>query len=422
MSRLLDDCFLHDKDRLRHDGALDILRERVSVIVDVEEVSLEAAAGRYLADAVAAPRNIPSTDNAAVDGYAFAHADHEPTGGFFPITSRMAAGDTNTVELPGFSAARIFTGAPMPRGADTVAMQEDCETHEQDGTQFVIVPSGLRKGANCRLAGEDVVEGAQVAKAGVRLRPQEIAAIASTGTPTASVYRKLRIAVISTGDEVIRPGSLFQPGLVYDANHFMLSAFLKSLPVECSDLGVCPDERDDVRKLLIDTANDYDVILSTGGASRGEEDHLVAALEELGSCHLWQLAVKPGRPVGFGQIADTPCFTLPGNPVAAFVCFLLYVRPTITKLAGGNWPTPERFSVPAGFSISSKPDRREFLRGFLVSDENGTQAMKFDRDGSGLISGLTASTGLIEIPEEMTRVQRGEPVHFIPYSTFGIPA
>ena len=418
--KLADDCFVHDKDRLRHAQALEILSENMRTIASVETVSLSNANGRILACDVIAPRNIPAFDNAAVDGYAYAHDDFEPTGGFFPLKNRIAAGDTAEIELPGFAAARIFTGAKMPKGADTIAMQEDCMLHDEDGGPYISIPAGLKKGANCRLAGEDVATDEIVAKSGIKLRPQDLAAIASTGTNEIQVYRPLKIGLLSSGNEILRPGETFEQGKVYDANHFMLSGLLENLNVEINDLGVCPDDAEKVHALLKDASTKFDVIISSGGASKGEEDHFVDELRDLGKCHLWQLAVKPGRPMSFGQIDDTLVFTLPGNPVAAFVCFSLYVRPSIQSLSGAEFNKPQRYQMPAGFSIKSKPDRREFLRGYIVNEGDAPVAMKFDRDGSGLITGLRESSGLIEISEETTSVSKGDMINFSPYSELGI--
>ena len=204
--RLLDDCFLHDKDRLKHHEALAILRDRLSAIASVETVRLEDALERILAEDVTAPRDVPLADNSAVDGYAFRHSDFDEAGGFFRLNQRVAAVHASVAVLGPWAAARIFTGAVMPPGADTVAMQEDCETHAQDGENFVIIPQGLKPGANRRKAGEDVAAGTSILKAGQRLRPQDIAAIASTGQAEIRVYRKLRVALVSTGDELRRPG------------------------------------------------------------------------------------------------------------------------------------------------------------------------------------------------------------------------
>jgi len=421
MRKLADDCFVHDKDRLRHEDALTLLRERMTPIAGITEIELAKTTGKILAEDVIAPRNIPAFDNSAVDGYAYAHADYQAAGGFFPLTARIVAGETSNIEMPTGSAARIFTGAKMPEGADTIAMQEDCEAHIQDGSNFVAIPDGLKQGANCRLAGEDVRERAIIAKAGSYLRPQDLAAIASTGTEKIKTFAALRIALLSSGDEVLRPGEAFEDGKVYDANHFMLRGMLEQLGCEVTDLGVSKDDATGIQATLSNAAQNHDVIISTGGASKGEEDHFIDALDTLGKRHLWQLAVKPGRPMCFGQIQDTVCFTLPGNPVAAFLCFLMYVRPSLLRLSGAEWKTPQRYSLPADFSIKSKPDRREFLRGYLVQNNDGnTQVHKFNRDGSGLITGLRESTGFIEIAEETTSVNKGEIVNFIPFSEFGI--
>ena len=420
--KLADDCFVHDKDRLRHDEALTILKEHLSPIVVPETISLDTAHGRVLAEPITAPRNIPAFDNSAVDGYAFASADYEATGGFFPLTARIAAGDTEQLEIPANSAARIFTGAKMPAGADTIAMQEDCENHDQDGASFVAIPPGLKLGANRRLAGEDVSAGSQVAEPGEVLKPQDIAAIASTGIDQISAFKRLRIAVISSGNELLRPGEPFEDGKVYDSNHFMMSALLKNTGAITTDLGICPDNADTVHKTLKSAASSHDVVITSGGASKGEEDHLIEALDELGTRHLWQLAIKPGRPMSFGTIDNTVVFALPGNPVAAFICFLLYVKPSLGCLAGAQWRSPKRFPLPAGFEIPhKKPDRREFLRGILETDDQGqTVLKKFQRDGSGLISGLRQADGLIEIPEEVTKIAVGEMLNFIPFGEFGL--
>ncbi len=419
--KLADDCFVHDKDRLRHAEALKILREHMQAIAGLEPIPLNEAIGRILAKNVIAPRNIPAFNNSAVDGCAFTHADFEQSGGFFPLVTRVAAGDVEEIELPEKCAARIFTGAKMPERADTVAMQEDCEPHERDGSKFVAIPDGLKLGANCRLAGEDVAANEVVVKAGIKLKPQDLAAIASTGTNKIAAYKPLQIGLLSSGNEILRPGETFEQGKVYDANHFMLCGLLDRSNAQVTDLGVCPDDAKKVGDLLRHASTKFNVIISSGGASKGEEDYFVDALDELGKCHLWQLAVKPGRPMSFGQVDDTIVFTLPGNPVAAFVCFMLYVRPCLDALSGGEWKQPQRYKVPAGFALKSKPDRREFLRGTIEIDANGSNiAMKFNRDGSGLITSLRESTGLIEIPEETTVINQGDPVDFIPFNEFGI--
>ncbi|MGI9355844.1 MAG: molybdopterin molybdotransferase MoeA [Rhizobiaceae bacterium] len=419
---LIDDCFLHDKDRLRHDEALKLLQERLSPITGTEAVSIGAALGRVAAKDIVAPHNVPLHTNSAVDGYAFAHCDLGPKP--FPVSLRIAAGDLSPPALKTGTAARIFTGAPMPTSSDTVAMQEDCVVHESK----VSVPNGLRKGANCRLAGEDLKADEVVVQRGKRLSAADLAALASIGAAEIPVHERLRIICFSSGNEMRRVETSSEPlqiGEVYDTNWPLLSSLMKSLPVDVTDGGVLGDTATQVSSAIKAAAGNFEIILTTGGASRGEEDHMLATLDNLGKRHLWQLALKPGRPMMFGQIprpGSTDClfFGLPGNPVAAMVCFLLYARPALLHLAGADWKTPPRFALPADFEVTNKkPDRREFLRGILDQDENGTMRVKkFPRDGSGLISSLREADGLIELPEEMTELEKGTPVNFIPFSSF----
>ena len=419
--RLIDDCFLHDKERLPHDEALAILRGRLTPIAASVTASLNEAAGRVLAEDIRASRNIPSSDNSAVDGYAFRSADFDDAGGYFAVTSRITAGNTSPVSLAPWTAARIFTGAVMPEGADTVAMQEDCEPHHQDGRDFVAIPQGLKPGANRRRAGEDLGTGDSIGTTGDLLIPPLIAALASTGKSRLQIFSPLKIAVFSSGNELREPGETAVDGQVFDSNRYLLQALMKSLPVEITDLGILPDNYDVIETKLESAAKTHDIIISSGGASLGDEDHIIGALEKLGTRHLWQLAVKPGRPMSFGQIGNSVFFGLPGNPVACFVCFLLYVRPSLLRLGGANWHEPKRFLVPALFDFSNKkPDRREFWRG-IIKETNGIPGLeKFDRDGSGLITGLREADGLIEIPEAVTSVKKGDLLRFIPWSEFGM--
>lgn len=421
--RLIDDCFVHDKDRLRHDDALALLRSRLAPIAGIEEVLLEEAHGRIAACDFIAPRNIPAFDNAAVDGYAVSHRDLATQGeSRLKVTLRVPAGHPSPLSLNIGTAARIFTGAVMPTPADTVVMQEDVKVDTVDGETWVRIPEGVNRGINRRLAGEDMEEGSQFIADGMVLRPPEIAAIASAGIAAVDVYKPLRVALISTGDEILRPGEPFEEGGVYDANHYLLRALLESCGAEVEDFGVVPDDAAMVHAALKVASRRSDVIMTSGGASRGEEDHVVSTIADWGSLHAWQLAIKPGRPLVFGQLQDTVFLGLPGNPVAVMVCFLLYARPMLSVLGGGGFRAPQRYRVKAGFTIErKKPDRREFLRGWLEHDMLiGTVAKKYASDGSGLISSLRAADGLIELPESVTTVRPGEAVTFIPFSEFGL--
>lgn len=420
--RLLDDCFLHDKDRLRHDEALALLRERLVPVVDKIEVEIARARGFVLAQEIIAPRNIPAFDNAAVDGYAFAYdslqADAET---WLKVSARIPAGEGSPQPLSSGTAVRIFTGAVTPHGADTVIMQEDAITEQRDGDAWVQVPAGVKPDINLRHAGEDQAQGCVVLKQGTLLGPFELAAIASTGLDRVRCYEPLKIALISTGDEIVRPGDVLEPGQVYDANHVLLSSLLGGLNVEITDLGILGDDGTLVKDTLLKAAQDHHLIVSSGGVSRGEEDHIVATLNEHGTLHAWQLAIKPGRPLAFGQIGETVFLGFPGNPVAVAVCFLLYGRMVCAALGGAPWQEPKRFRVKAGFEMKKKPLRREFLRGWLEQDKDGAWvAQKYARDGSGLISSLVAAGGLIELAEDLTQVNLGDEVAFIPFSEFGI--
>ena len=302
--KLLDDCFLHDRDRLKHAEALAILRERLIPIAGIESLELAAAAGRILAEPVAAKLPIPAHTNAAVDGYAFAHASYDRTAGSsLTISGRAAAGHPMANAVPSGGAARIFTGAVLPEGTDTVAMQEDC-TRDDAGNR-VHIPGGLKSSANVRKAGEDVRAGEALFAPGAVLRPQDLAALAAAGLGHVNVFKRLKVATISSGDEIVRPGAPLARGQVYDANAPMLAGLIAAAGATLSDLGVLPDDAAIVRARLADAATKFDIILTSGGASRGEEDHMITAMDALGKRHMWQLAIKPGRPMSFGQIGNT---------------------------------------------------------------------------------------------------------------------
>lgn len=423
-NKLLDDCFAHSKPRLRHDEALAILRQRVVTVVGSELTMLPGAAGRILAAPIAAPFDIPFHTNAAVDGFSFASADYGvETGAEMAVAGRAAAGHRLEQKPAPGTAVRIFTGAVMPEGHDTVVMQEDVRFGSGGGHDIVRIPPGLKRGVNVRKAGEDVRAGETVLQAGSVLRPQDLAALASLGTAEVECFARLKVGIVSSGDEVVRvaPGTKLTEGQVYDANAPMLAALIASAGAQAVDLGVFPDDPAHVRQRLAAAARELNVIVTSGGASRGEEDHLATAIDALGKQHLWQLAIKPGRPMSFGQIGDCAVLALPGNPVAVFVCFLLYVWPLLRRMGGAQWPEPRRYRLPAAFAFPNrKTGRREFWRGILKETPRGLAVDKFARDGSGLISGLRAADGLIDIPEEVPHVVPGELVSFIPFSEFGI--
>ena len=420
--KLLDDCFLHDCDRLTHQQALEILRSRVASVTEPETIKVADAAGRIVAQAARAMSPVPAHTNSAVDGYAFATRSYDQAAGTtFELNGRAAAGHPLATTPREDAAIRIFTGAVIPAPLDTVVMQEDVETFERDDQQYVRVPAGLKPGANVRQAGEDVAAGCALLGAGDIIRAQDIAGLTSIGLGQIACFKRLNVAIFSTGDEVIRPGTPLQLGQVYDANAPMLQALIATTGAIPHDLGVLPDDPAALEQALTKAAANYDAIVTSGGASRGEEDYLITTLERIGKRHMWQLAIKPGRPMSFGQIGDCVVLGLPGNPVAVFVTFLLYVWPMLRRLGGAHWPEPTIFMLPAAFAMPKrKTGRREFLRGIIKPTPDGPQADKFARDGSGLISGLRAADGLIEIPEDVAAITPGDPVRFIPFSEFGI--
>ena len=421
--KLIDDCFVQDRDRLRHDDAIAILKSRLSPVAATVRMPLAAAHGRILAVPAIAEAPVPAHPNAAVDGYAFAAADATPAfASDFPVLGRAAAGHPfSGPRLPPAGAIRIFTGAVIPDDLDTVVMQEDCECIERDGSTFVRIAAGLKRGANVRLAGEDVAAGTTLFQPGTILRPQDLAALASIGLADVDVFARLRVAILSSGDEVVAVGQPLRPGQVYDANAPMLEALIRTAGADPFHIGIAADNAAALEARLAEAATRYDVIIASGGASQGEEDHFVRALDRLGKRHLWQLAIKPGRPMSFGQIGDCVVVGLPGNPVAVFVCFLMYVFPMLRTLGGASWPEPRRWRLPAAFQHPKrKTGRREFWRGTIVEQDGQMAVAKFARDGSGLISGLRAADGLIDVPEDVTSVATGDHVAFLPFSEFGI--
>lgn len=419
--KLVDDCFDPEKPRLLHKDALSRLKSIIAPVTDSESVPLTEALGRILYDSVLSPISLPPQDNSAVDGFGFDSSTYEETGGWYPVVARIPAGHpANLIIHPGAS-VRIFTGAIIPAGIDTVVMQEDCEAHEQDGESYVIIPPGLSQGANIRKAGEDVQKNDTVLPANHRIRAQDVARLASLGFESINVRKRLRVALLSTGDEIKPQGEALSVGDIYNANTPLLTTLLQNLPVEIVEARHLPDDEETVETHIRRLADQCDLVLTTGGASLGEEDYIAKTLDKLGSRYAWQLAIKPGRPMVFGQIGSSIFMGLPGNPVAVLICYLLYVYPALFVLCGGNWRHPTAFKIPANFDMKKKAGRREFLRGILEYDDEGKQKVrKYARDGSGLIQGLVEANGLIELPEDCTKVKPGDLVDFLPFENFGI--
>jgi molybdopterin molybdotransferase len=412
MAQLSNDCFAFGGALMPIDEATALIAERLSPVAAVETVPLIGADGRILVEDVTAPIDLPPFDNSAVDGYAVRFADLKPQGEtMLPVRGRIAAGADIVAPGQAGAAVRIFTGAPMPDGFDTVFMQEDVRLAE-NGT--VALPAGLKQGANRRLAGEDIQRGARALTAGRCLAPQDLGLLAALGVPSVAVRRKLRVAVFSTGDEIVSPGEPLGHAKIYDSNRFMLQALLRRLACEVTDLGILPDATEPVSAALSAAATGHDLLITSGGVSTGEEDHVKAAVEQAGALTFWRLAIKPGRPVAMGVVQGTPFIGLPGNPVAVFVTFAHVARALIARLAGESFEAPTPVLVRSGFAYNKKEGRREYVRARL-SSAGGMVAQKHPREGAGVITSLTESDGLVELPEAVTRVEPGDLVGFLPF-------
>jgi molybdopterin molybdotransferase len=414
MAQLSDDCFAFGGPMLSVDEAVGIIAANVRAVREIETVSLVAADGRILARDVRAPLPLPPFTNSAVDGYAV-HGSDLPRDKekAFPVKGRVAAGGATQASKPG-EAVRIFTGAPMPEGTDTVFMQEDARLNASGD---VVLPAGLKPGANMRPAGEDVPQGHLSLRAGQRLRPQDVALAAAFGLTGLQVARRIRVAVFSTGDELASPGTPRAAAQLFDSNRFMLIAMLHRLGCEVSDLGILRDDRGPLAIALKRVAGEHDLILTTGGVSTGEEDHVKAGVESVGRLVLWRMAIKPGRPVAMGIIAGTPFIGLPGNPVASFVTFVHVVRPIVLALSGAMPAPLQTMPVRAAFTYKKKGGRREYVRVSLRRAADGSlEAIKFPREGAGLLSSLVDTDGLVELPESVTAVEQGDTVGFLAYA------
>jgi len=419
MSDLNEDCFQGDEEMLPYLEGLKILKENTHTVVGSEIISLPKALGRVLAEDIQSPLSVPPHDNSAVDGYGMAFDDLKSDGETrLPVNGRIAAGHPLDRPAQSGEAVQIFTGAAMPQGMDTVVMQEDVTLDGDD----VLIPAGLKRGANRRLVGEDVKEGEVIIKAGTLMRAQEIGMAASIGLGKIKVFRPLRVAVFSTGDEIADP--LFDgvdavgkgQGTIFDVNRYSVAALLRGLGCEVTDLGILQDKVGEIRSALHDAAPGHDLIITSGGVSLGEEDHITRVVESLGSIAFWRLAIKPGRPMAFGKIVDTAFIGLPGNPVAAMVIFMRVARPLILSLCGRADDDVPAFQVPAGFSMTKKTGRREWLRASLETDENGVMhAMKFPKQGSGILTSMVASSGLVELAEDVRSVEEGDLVSFLSF-------
>lgn len=387
--------------------ALSQLLAAARPVTEFERLPLADALGRVLAEDIRSPVAVPPADNSAMDGYAYAFADLALSP--LPVSQRIPAGTAPAPLTPG-TAARVFTGAEIPEGADTVAMQEDCVL-AADGR--VTLPVGARAGQNVRPRGQDIAPGAVVAAAGTRLVPAHLGLLASVGVAELPVYRRLRVALLTTGDELAEPGATLGPGQIYNSNRTLLSALLAQAGCEVRDAGVVADTAPATRSALAEAARHADLVLSTGGVSVGEEDHVKGAVQALGALALWAIAIKPGKPLAFGRVGDTPFVGLPGNPVSGFVTFAVLVRPYLRACQGMKDTTPTPWRLPAGFSTKKPGERSEYLR-VRVGRDGRLEA--HPHQGSGVLSSAAWAEGLGVVPPGAT-VAENQLLDFYPLAS-----
>lgn len=399
---------------LAYDDALELLTGSISPVAGIVERELRTALGAVLAEPVDAAIDVPGCAMSAMDGYAINTADLAERGAtHMPVSQRIPAGG-DPAPLEAGSAARIFTGAPLPEGADAVVMQEQVEAGA-DGISFEVRP---QSGSNVRPAGNDIRSGDRILQQGCRLRAQDIGIAASVGLQTLPVYAPIRVGIFFTGDELVEPGQEISGGKIYDSNRYTLRALLESLGCEIVDLGLVEDTLDATREAMRRAASQADLVVTTGGVSVGDEDHVRIALEQLGQLRLWRLAIKPGKPLAYGRIENTAFIGLPGNPVSVFATFCLFVCPLVRILQGRGWNKPIALPVPADFDWPRPDSRREFLRARLArngSDETVVQI--YPNQDSGVLTSTVWADGFVEIPENGT-VRAGDTVDYLPFAQF----
>ena len=405
-----DCCFPNAADMLSVEDAIASLLQHAKPITETEQVDLIDAVNRVLATNISSTIDVPGFDNSAMDGYAFSSSDMEQAQAEgLEITQRIPAGTTGTPLQPG-SAARIFTGAPVPEGVDTVAMQEICRIENNR----MVLEKPVAAGANIRPRGNDIGTGDTILESGSVLRAAQLGLAASVGVGSVDVYRTLKIAIFSTGDELVQPGTPLAAGQIYNSNRYQMHGLLQAQGCEVIDLGTVPDTFEATRQALLAGQEQADMVLTSGGVSVGEEDHVKAALESVGELSLWRIRMKPGKPLAFGKIGATPFIGLPGNPVSAFVTFLLFARPYLQLMQGRTTAEPLSYPVQAGFSYHAK-HRREYVRVRLRQDAETLIAESFARQGSDVMRSVAWSDGLVEVAED-SNIEPGDTVRFLPFS------
>tara|TARA_B100000029_G_scaffold138029_1_gene132957 strand:+ start:11109 stop:12365 length:1257 start_codon:yes stop_codon:yes gene_type:complete len=414
MTQLSNDCFKHNKKRISLEKAVSILEKRIKCIKKTQKIKLDQSLGRILSKDIFSKLNVPPFDNTAVDGYAFKYSDlnknKETT---LKLNGRIAAGQNFNKKIKKGEVARIFTGAKVPEGTDTVIMQEDCNIN---GIEIILKP-GIFKGANIRKKGEDIKSKKKILTKGSKLKAQDIALIASIGIKEIEVYEKLKVGIFTTGNELFEPGNKISKNGIYDSNRYCLKNLLETINCSVKDYGIKKDNEKLIKNTLKKISKECDLIITTGGMSVGEEDYVRKVVEKNGSLNFWNISIKPGRPVALGNIFKKPFIGLPGNPVSVMITFLKIALPAINKLSGFLSPKENNFIVTTDFNFKKKSGRKEFLRVKVSKNSNGEIKIKhYPNTGSGVFTSMVETDGLVELPEKLTYLKKGAKVKFVPYS------
>lgn len=415
----VNDCYSPAQQLQTAETVWQGMQALASTQVKSQTLPLEQCMNRRLAEALTTPYDSPRFDNAAVDGYAFNCNDliQQPDATLPLMATEANAGGSEKLSLKQGYCMRVLTGAQMPKGANTVVMQEDVHL-TNDSVTF---PSHYKAHSNWRPQGEDVKAGEVIINQGQLIRPQDIGLAAAVGQAQLRVYNKVRVALFSTGNEVYELGQELPEDGIYDVNRYLLKALLTSLHCEVTDLGILADDFSTIRTALDSASQDHQLIITSGGASTGSHDHIANVLKDLGEVHAWRLAIKPGRPLAFGQLGSALFLGLPGNPVAANVCTLMFGQPLIRVLSGGGWHRPKSYPQKLGFDVNKKVGRREWLRVFQEQQPNGDYVLQRSAShGSGILTSMTRADGLVEVDEASGNIPAGSLVDFIPFTSFGM--
>ena len=415
----VNDCYSPAQQLQTAEAVWHRMQALASTQVKSQTLPLEQCMNRRLAEALTTPYDSPRFDNAAVDGYAFNYDDlvQQPDATLPLMATEANAGGSEKLSLKQGYCMRVLTGAQMPKGSNTVVMQEDAPL-TNDSVTF---PSHYKAYSNWRPQGEDVKAGEVIINQGQLIRPQDIGLAAAVGQAQLRVYNKVRVALFSTGNEVYELGQELPEDGIYDVNRYLLKALLTSLNCEVTDLGILADDLSTIRTALDSASQDHQLIITSGGASTGSHDHIATVLKDLGEVHAWRLAIKPGRPLAFGQLGPALFLGLPGNPVAANVCTLMFGQPLIRALSGGGWHRPKSYPQKLGFDVNKKVGRREWLRVFQEQQPNGDYVLQRSAShGSGILTSMTRADGLVEVDEASGNLPAGSLVDFIPFTSFGM--